>query len=254
MKYTRQHQIEKYVLEHDFVSLDVLCQEFGISKNTIRRDISELLENGCMEKVYGGVRAVRNTAPGIVNFDERNRRSPEAKNAIGAMAARYVKDNDVIFLDSGTTTLSILRNIAHLAGVTVLTNNLMALSICLAYPQLTAIALGGQLNLETASFSSNYCSLENIQRFNINKCFMATTGVTVDKGATNSTSGELVIKKTVMENSDACILVADAEKFGRSALLTYAPLTAFHRVITDQEPDAVFSSFFTANNIDLVTG
>lgn len=252
MKYSRQQQIEKYVIDHDVASLDALCEEFGISKNTLRRDIAQLMQNGLIEKVYGGVRAIRGPVPAIVTFNDRNDRQLDEKKAIGALAARYVKNLDVIFLDSGTTTIHILPNIAHLSGVTVLTNNLKALNAGLDYPGLNMIAFGGQLNPETASFSSNFCSLDNLRSFNINKAFMAATGISVEKGVTNSTSGELVIKKAVMENSDECILLADTEKFGRAALLAYAPLTKFQRVISNNRPTRAFCTFFEENEIELV--
>lgn len=252
MKYTRQHEIEKYVLEHDYVSLDALCERFSASKNTIRRDVAQLLQKGSMEKVYGGVRALRNTA--MVNYADRSARRLPEKERIGALAARRVQSGDVIFLDSGTTTIHVLPHIAQLSGVTVLTNNVQALSRCLAYPQLNAIAFGGQLNPETASFSANFCSLENLRSFNVSKAFMAATGISVEKGATNSSPGELAIKKSVMAQSDECVLLADAEKFGHAALLTYAPLAAFQCVVTDQMPESGICAFLQQNEIQLVVG
>lgn len=252
MKYTRQYEIEKYVLDQDCVSLDELCERFGASKNTIRRDVAQLLRKGTMEKVYGGVKAIRNTAPGMVNYTDRSGRCLPEKQRIGEMAARYVKSGDVIFLDSGTTTIQILPHIAQLSGVTVLTNNLQALNLCLGYPQLNAIAFGGQLNPDTASFSASFCALDNLCSFNVNKAFMAATGISVEKGATNSSPGELAIKKSVMGISDECILLADADKFGRTALLTYAPLSAFHRVVTDRPPAPEICAFLAQNGAELV--
>lgn len=253
MKYTRQREIEKYVLEHEYASLDALCGHFNISKNTVRRDIAQLVENGSVKKVYGGVQAVQTAAPAMINYTDRSSSSLSEKEAIGAMASQYVQNRDVIFLDSGTTTIHVLPHIARLSGVTVLTNNLQALNKCLEYPQLNTIAFGGQLNPESASFSANFCSLDNVFSFNINKAFMAATGISVEKGVTNSSPGELAIKKTVMEISDECILLADESKFGRAALLTYAPLTAFSRVVTNRCPVAEICDFLSDNGIELIS-
>lgn len=251
MKYPRLREIEEYVLKRDFVSLDELCSAFDRSKNTIRRDVAELVHNGAFEKVYGGVRAIK--APrGILNsFTERSVKHPANKQYIGALAARFVVDNDVIYLDSGTTTLNLLPHLADRVNVTLLTNNLHAINYCVEHPHLNAISLGGQLNPETASFSSNYCPIDYLENFNITKAFMAATGVSVEKGVTNMV-GELAIKKKIMERSDLCYLLVDSSKFDRSALLTYTELTAFQYVVTDAPPPARYLAFFRENGIELV--
>lgn len=254
MKYNRQRELEEYVSKRDFVSLDELCQMFDKSKNTIRRDVAELVKAGAMEKVYGGVRAVKTPADSLLSFTDRTIKHSEEKEHIGALAAPFVKEGDVIFVDSGTTVLQLIPHIAALSGITVLSNNLHVLTCCMEYPSLNTISFGGQLNPETASFSSNFCSLDNLRRFNINKAFMAATGVSVSKGATNSSPGELPIKRSIVENSDECFLLVDAAKFDHAALLTYAELDQFQYVVTDKAPPAAYLTFFEEHEMQLITG
>lgn len=253
MKYSRLQNMEEYVLKKDFVSLDELCSVFERSKNTIRRDVSELVKSGAIEKVYGGVRAAKPPSNTLLSFSERTIKRSSEKQHIGALAARFVRENDVIFIDSGTTALNIIPYISHLHDVTILTNNLHAIHCCMEYPQLNTIAFGGQLNTKTASFSSNFCSLGNLQSFNINKAFMAATGVSIEKGATNSSPGELAIKKSIMEKSDTRFLVVDSTKFNHSALLTYAELSAFQYIVTDRTPPELYGTYLRDSNIELVT-
>ncbi|MDR1534248.1 MAG: DeoR/GlpR family DNA-binding transcription regulator [Planctomycetota bacterium] len=251
MKYPRLREVEEYVLKRDFVSLDELCHTFGKSKNTIRRDVSELVKNGAFEKVYGGVRTIKTPMVIKQSFVDRSAMYQAGKQSIGALAARFVADNDIVFLDSGTTTLHMLPHLAERSNVTLLTNNLHAINFCLEHPNINAISLGGQLNPATASFSSNYSPVDHLENFNIFKAFMAATGVSIEKGATN-TVGELAIKKKIMERSDVCYLLVDSSKFDRSALLTYAELSAFHCVVTDTEPPARYLTFFRDNGIQVM--
>src|SRR5438067_7308491 len=99
IKEKRIKKIQEYVLEHQTVSLDELVKVFDVSKNTIRRDVQELVELGEIKKVYGGV-AVNNST--LVSFTDRKTRNQKQKELIAKSAAGYVEDGDVIFIDSGT--------------------------------------------------------------------------------------------------------------------------------------------------------
>ena len=252
MKMDRLSLIKKYVLQKDFASIDELCQISNRSKNTIRRDINELAAAGVLEKVYGGVKATKKQNLSLLSFSERNEKNVREKQHIGELAAKLICDGDIIFIDSGTTTVNILDHLSHLSTVTVITNNLYVFVKCLERPNINIIALGGQLNRTTASFSSHFCFLENIERFNINKVFMAATSVSIEKGATHNSPEEFIIKKHLVEKGDTRYLLVDHSKFDQSALLTYAELTDFHSIITDRTPPEPYVNFFAEHNIQLL--
>lgn len=251
MKYTRLRDMEEYILQRDYVSLRELCEVFNKSINTVRRDVAELLPGGTVEKVYGGVRAAKPPSGKLLSFTERTVKRGEEKKVIGRLAARFVREGDVIFLDSGTTTLHLIPHITAM-GVTVLTNNLHALNASMEHPHLKVISFGGQLDCDTASLSANFCNLDYLRSFNVNKAFMAATGVSIERGATNSSYGELTIKKTIVENSDECFLLADTTKYGHSALLTYAGLERFQTLITDRAPPPEYGAYLAERGIRLL--
>ncbi|MEG1988881.1 MAG: DeoR/GlpR family DNA-binding transcription regulator [Oscillibacter sp.] len=250
MKYDRLRELELYAKDKDFVSLDELCQVFQKSKNTIRRDVAQLVGDGRLEKVYGGVRALSKAS--VEAFSERVVHQAAEKQWIGRQAAQFVSDGDIIFLDAGTTTVNMIPHLSQLHDVTILTNNLYVILACMEQPNLNVITLGGQLNLETASFSSHYCALDNLKKFNIRKAFMTATGLSIEQGATNTSSAEATIKKNVMDRSEERFLLADDSKFGHSALLTYAPLDAFRCVITNAQPPEEYIAYFREREIDVV--
>ncbi|MEE5730441.1 myo-inositol utilization transcriptional regulator IolR, partial [Streptococcus pneumoniae] len=106
MKLMRIQEMEEYILSHGTVSLDELCQVFNVSKNTVRRDINKLTEKGAIEKVYGGVTSIEKTA--LVPFENRTIQHQDEKTKIAHYASRFIEDHDLVFIDSGTTTKSIL--------------------------------------------------------------------------------------------------------------------------------------------------
>lgn len=245
MKINRIEQIEQYVTTNQTVSLDKLCEVFHISKNTVRRDINDLVKAGSVKKVYGGVMAVKRT---LVPFEERSIKNQEGKRAIGRKAAESVQDGDVIFIDSGTTTPNMVPSLRG-KNITILTQNLNVVLNALPYAELKVFLLGGSLIRSTNSFSMLNTDLLN--GYNINKAFLATTGLTIDSGVTNSSPQEYEIKKKVVEKSGKTYLLADQSKFGVASLMTYCRLEDISCLITNQIPSEEYRAFLTEHSIEL---
>ena len=108
MRTKRIDLIERYIEEEKLVSLDVLCEKFAVSKNTIRRDIEELVKKGVVEKVYGGVSfKVPPSDTPLVPYEKRHTVLNTEKDTISKKAASFVKEGDIIYIDTGTTCLNI---------------------------------------------------------------------------------------------------------------------------------------------------
>lgn len=126
----------------------ILCvKNLKFQKNTLRRDLEILVARGTVEKVYGGVIACENATPipNLVTFHERTGRNAQSKQKIAALAASFVRERDIIFIDSGTTTMSIVDHLAHLSTVTVITNSLQVINKSMNYPNINLIVLPGSL-------------------------------------------------------------------------------------------------------------
>ena len=248
MKTNRIKEIEEYILSNESVSLDSLCDIFKISKNTIRRYINELVEKGSVKKVYGGVTAV---IKDLIPFEERNIKNNYQKTAIAKVASDFVNDGDVIFIDSGTTTLNMIEFLKNKNDVTILTNSLNVIIIALPFPNLNVICTGGSLIRKTNSFEV-INNLTIFKDYNINKSFMAATGISISNGATNSSPLEYKIKKIIVEKSNELYLLADSSKFDISSLMTYCQLTDIDYLITDKKPSEKYIEFFEENKINFI--
>jgi DeoR family myo-inositol catabolism operon transcriptional repressor len=241
MRSKRIEEISAYIYEQKTVTLDQLCQEFQVSKNTIRRDINEITSYGNIKKIYGGVTV--QPVKELVSFDERNVRKWAAKQRISAKAAELVEDGDIIFIDSGTTTSHMIDYIKDKKSLTVITNNLEIIVRALPYENINLISLSGTLNRKTLSFTGQSAA-SVLRGYNINKAFMAATGISATNGASNSSPLEYEIKHTAVQRSRQVFLLADSYKFNVISLMTYCSLEQIDALITDEEPPAEVAELF----------
>ncbi|RDY28073.1 DeoR/GlpR transcriptional regulator [Romboutsia weinsteinii] len=249
MRSNRILDLENYIIENKTVSLDTLCEVFEVSKNTIRRDLNELVLKGSIKKVYGGVSV--NDESSLVPFDERNIKNMNFKIDLGRCAAEFVNDGDIIFMDSGTTTLNMIDYMKDKHNVTILTNNLEIIVKSLNYPNLNIITLPGSLIRETNSFVG-IDTISMLRKYNINKSFMASTGISIEGGITNSHPLESEIKRLAIDKSSESFLLVDSTKFDSAALVTYADIRDVNSIITNSLPSKKYVEYTKENSINLI--
>lgn len=250
MKEDRISQLDDYIIEKERASIEELCNVFNVSKNTMRRDINQLAAQGKIKKVYGGIILTdkKTTEP----FESREVKNKSAKLIIAQLASTLIEDGDIIYIDSGTTTMHMIPYLSEMKNVTIITNNLNVILNSLSYPNLNVISTGGTLFRRTNSFVEAG-AVSSLKKYNISKAFLATTGVSIAKGITNSSSLEYDIKKYIVEHCDKKILLADHSKLGKVSLITYYDLKDIQVFISDQMPEQEYVDFFTSNHITLVT-
>lgn len=248
MKVQRQVEIENYIRLKKTVSLDELCEEFNVSKNTIRRDVNEILKKEGYNKVYGGVEFTRNY---LLPFEKRNQRANEKKEQIAQLAAQIIQPDDIIFIDSGTTTQYIPDYLEQNTSLTVLTNSLNIINKMIHFPYVKLIIVGEIYKRETNSFVG-MDKIDIINKYNIHKAFMAATAASIESGLTNSDNQEYVIKKTITEKASAAYALLDNEKFGKSALVTYSPLNGVDGIITNEKLPSDYQIYVEENNVKVI--
>lgn len=250
MKVNRIKEISNYIREHENASIDTLCSIFNVSKNTIRRDIAELEEKGIIKKVYGGI-TLNIDEKDTIPFNQREIKNKDIKVVLAELASNLVEDNDIIFIDSGTTTVHMIPFLANRRNLTIITNNLNVLVMSLDYPNLNVLSTGGSLFREANSFIGIE-AIHFLNNYNIGKAFMASTGVSISNGITNSSSFEYQIKKTVVQKSNKIIVLADSSKLDVASLMTYCDLKDIDALVTDNILPEAYYKFFKDNHIDAI--
>ncbi|PFP24738.1 DNA-binding protein [Bacillus sp. AFS073361] len=247
IKEKRLKKIQEYVNEHQSASLDELVTVFNVSKNTIRRDVQELVDRGELKKVYGGVSVVQSK---LESFQVRQVRNQDRKELIAKKAASYVEDGDFIFIDSGTTTIEMLEYLKD-KQVTVFTNNIDFIVDSLPYEKINVITIGGMLERKTKSFV-NPRNMDLLKDYNIKKAFMASTGISLTNGVTNASPLESELKKIVVNRSAEVYLLVDHDKFDKYGLMTYCGFDEIDYIVTDALPNETYQEYAKKNGIQLV--
>lgn len=241
MKTDRINALLSYIKGKGEAQLEDLSGHFGISMSTLRRDLKLLEENGDIDRFYGGVRIRKRKE--LTPLSSRMLINISGKSRIGMQAARLVHEGDVIFLDSGSTAGEMSKHLSGIDGLTVITNNLLAITALASFENVQIITLSGVYNPKTSSFVGDRVA-EILKEYNIGKAFMGTSGVTTSGLVTHSTALEAMVKRTAVRSAGTAVLLADHLKFDRAAPFTYANLDSIDKVVTDEQPSGEFMQLF----------
>lgn len=250
MKYNRQKELEAYLREKKSVSNEELLEKFNISIQTLRRDLKKLEDQNLITKVYGGV--VYNSEPDSVRdvdpLQDRDTSFYEEKEHIGALAAQLVEDNDVIFIDSGTTAYRMLHYMNDLKNVTVISHCLDVMILVRDMPNLTGICIGGTLMSSTGTFLAD----TRFYPYNYNKAFISTVGISLTRNLTNTNLEEGHMKAHVIRHSKYAYVMADHSKFDVIAYNHFADISDVKGFITDVCPSEKYLRLFAGNQTELI--
>ena len=237
MKQDRRNAIVELINRQQTVKNSELMEKFDISIETVRRDLEYLERQGYLQRVYGGavVKAFLSNEP---EYNIRTQENSAEKEVIAKAAARLVEAGDTIFLDLGTTILSMVQYIKAGGPITAFTN---ALRTAIALSQIqdcTVILPGGQLRSGELSLSG-FPAEDNLSNFNIHKVFIGAAGIS-EAGITDFHTAEANLRRQAIRNADQVIVLADCSKFGVRAVNNVCSLSDIDIVITDAKTPASF--------------
>lgn len=253
MRIDRINQMKKYISERESASLDDLASVFGVSKNTVRRDVEELVSGGTFKKSYGGITVVNNATVYSSSWDTRLQRETTAKQKIAAAASALIMDNSCIFIDAGTTAFGLTGHLSGHQGVTVVTDSLPVITEVIKQPEIHLFALGGLYSEKNCSFQGE-ASIDVFSRINADIAFIGTSAVSLATGLSNSTYSDAALKQKVITRIPRIVLLTDVTKFNKQALFTICSLDALDTVVTDQLPPREFCDYFASHGIHLIIG
>lgn len=245
MKEKRNDKIKDYILHNEQVSLKELQTTFNVSMNTIRRDISLILDDPRFEKVYGGIQVKENP---IVSYENRSVKNRDIKMSIAKEAAAQINNSDLIYIDSGTTTKYILDFLDKDINITVITNSLDVIVKAEHFPNMSLFAFGNIFRKKTRSFvgiSPN----QIIDKYNVSKAFISAAAVSIDNGLMNADILEYEMKKQIVGKASKVYLLADQSKFNKSNLFTFASLHQVSDVFTDFQVTQDYLDYFNEHDI-----
>jgi DeoR family transcriptional regulator, glycerol-3-phosphate regulon repressor len=235
----RQRAILDLVDDRGFVATERLVEHFGVTPQTIRRDINTLCELNRLQRFHGG--AGRSTSVENEPYDDRRRNQSPEKQKIAAAVAEHIRDGSSLFLNIGTTTESVARALLNHRNLCVVTNNLNVAAIMAANDSFEIMIAGGRLRQRDGGIIGP-ATIDFVRQFKLDYGIIGVSGIDEDGALLDFDYEETKTAAAIIENSRETILVTDHTKFGRRALTRFANISQIGMVFIDILPPEPFAT------------
>lgn len=234
------------------VAVSDLIDMFGVSFETVRRDLEFLEKEGFLKRVHGGAILADIDYKKEQPLSFRETKFMEEKRQLVELAARYVTEGQAIALDVSTTNTEFAKVLKRkFERLTVMTNSLPIANELVDMPNYTIILTGGVIRNEEKAIIGDLAEAF-ISQFHADLFFMSVSGISLAEGITDFGIGEVQLKKIMHRNAKRTIALADSSKFEVVSLLKVCGLNEVERVVTDPLIDAELVAKYRKQGIDVV--
>lgn len=212
------------------VTVGMLAEHFGVTHQTVRRDLTELAEAGRLERVHGGAMLPSGTTN--IGYEDRRALNSEAKQSIAQACAMAIPESISVFLNIGTSTEAVARELLRHRDLMVATNNMNVANILAGNPQCQVIVTGGVLRRSDGGLVGNLTT-QTIQQFKFDLAVIGCSAVDQDGDVLDFDIHEVGVSQTIIQRSRKTYLVVDHSKFRRSAPARITSLADIDTLFTD---------------------
>lgn len=231
----RQRRILEEVARSGAVKVADLVSELGVSDMTIRRDISELADQGLVDRVHGGAALPRMGSVHEPGFATKSTQQVRAKKAIAKAAATLVPPGTSLGISAGTTTHLVATELLDIPDLTVVTNSLPVADELYRNrrTEQTVLLTGGSRTPSDALVGP--LAVAALQGIHLDMLILGVHGMDARAGLTGPNMFETQTNRALINASRRIMVVADHTKWGVVALQTIARLTEVDILVTDDE-------------------
>lgn len=241
----RRNQILEAIKQDESLSVEALAHQFNVSPLTIRRDLQYWEEKKCLQRFYGGAAFCMD-----LNKTDEEQALMNERQLIGKVAASFVEDHDVIFINTSSTALGMIPYIKN-KHVTIITNNGKAINIDHDL-NVNIVLSGGEIRIPKESLVGDF-AINNISRMSAKKSFLGCSGLSSLSGMTTQNLQEVAINELMMNRvSQKVFILADHTKIGNESAFISGTLDKIHTLITSNKANQDELNTFEAMNIQVV--
>ena len=219
LKTERKQLILEELQEHHVVSLEKLVSLLETSESTVRRDLDELEAENKLRRIHGGAE-VPHSLQQEESIQEKSVKNLQEKKLLAQKAASLIKEQDVIFIDAGTTTAFLIKELSN-KDITVVTNSIHH-AVQLVEKQIPTVMVGGSVKMTTDA-SIGGVALNQINQLHFDRAFIGMNGVD-ENYYTTPDMEEGAIKRAIIDNAKQTYVLVDASKVGQTCFAKVAPL------------------------------
>lgn len=227
-----------------------LSQEFGVTEETIRRDLEKLDNEGLAKKTYGGA-VINQSLNTDLPFNVRKRTNVELKQKIADKIAELIHDGDYIMLDASSTATYVTQRIKSRKNITLITNSVEILLELADKDDWNILSTGGALKKGGLALIGTSAE-KMIRGFHVDLAVCSSKGIDINMGITDSNEKDSVIKQAIFSAADRKVLAVDSTKFDKISFVRVCDAGDVDTVVTDTQPAERWAEYFRENNVELI--
>ncbi|SFT92255.1 DeoR/GlpR family DNA-binding transcription regulator [Mesorhizobium sp. YR577] len=228
---TRHSEIIQLAKDSGRVLVDDLAAHFGVTPQTIRKDLNDLCDQRLLSRIHGG--ALFPSGIENMEYEARRKIAAEEKDAIGRAAAKLIPDNASLFINIGTTTEAVSQALLDHSGLMVITNNINVANRMRVFPEIEVVIAGGVVRGSDGGVVGE-AAVDFIKQFKVDYAVIGASAIDHDGALLDFDFREVKVAQAIIANARHVILVADATKFERTAPVRIGHLSQVDSFITDR--------------------
>ncbi len=234
LKEKRIMQILEFLKRDGEVEISMLCRLFNVTDMTIRRDLEDLSKDHNIIRTHGGAMLVMEDLNVEAPYEKRIISKGDLKEKISKKALSLINSREKLFIDSGTTTYYVAKNISNDNRNVVVTNGLNIASEIINRRYISVLLIGGDLRRNTLS-TRGALAEEQLQRFKVDTAFLGANSIGTDGNIYVASTSETGFKKCVMQSASQTYILLDSSKFNCYNLISYTHGRDVAGIITDDQ-------------------
>jgi len=247
----RQAQLVEETQRRGTVSVEALAEQFGVTLQTVRRDVKLLAAAGLLARFHGGVRVPGSTTENLA-YRQRQLLNEQAKQRIARVVAKAVPNDCSLIINIGTTAEAIARELLYHKGLRVITNNLNVAAVLSGNRDCEVIVAGGVVRARDRGIIGEV-TIDFIQQFKVDIGLIGISAIEADGTLRDFDYREVKVARAIIGQSREVWLAADHSKFNRPAMVEVGRLEQVDMLFTDAEPPAPFPSLLAEAGVTCVT-
>ena len=254
----RHQQIGEAIGAQGRVTVTELSERFGVTPETVRRDLDLLEQQGVLQRVHGGAVAGSKISLAESTVADRADKSRDAKLMIARAALGMIGDSfrGSILLDAGTTTGVLAELLADFSPVhghplTIITNSVPIAAVLHLNPAIDLHLLGGSVRgLTSAAVGAS--TIEQLDRLRPDIAFLGTNGVSAAFGLSTPEEREAAVKAAMIRQARRSVVLADSTKLDEEALYRFAELRELDTLVSNVDPAGTLSAALDAEGVEVI--
>ena len=234
----RQSDLLAAVRDHGVMTVEAMAERFGVTLQTVRRDVALLADAGLLARFHGGARVPSSTTENI-GYPQRQHLNEAAKRQIARAVAQAIPEGCSMIINIGTTTEAVARELLQHRGLRVITNNLNVAAILSDNPDCEVIVAGGLVRSRDRGIIGE-ATVEFMRQFRVDIGLIGISGIEADGTLRDFDLREVKVARAIIEQSRQVWVAADHSKFNRPAMVQVAGFAEIDALFTDQAPPEPF--------------